>query len=217
MMSDSGRNKVPDFKFERKLGGRVAGIDEAGRGPLAGPVVAAAVVFSDTTMPKALAGLLDDSKKLTEARRDKAFEELFVQRHVGTLAFGIGAASVREIDTVNILRATHLAMRRALAHLHFLPDAALIDGNQLPRDWPCRAAGLVGGDGKSLSIAAASILAKVVRDKIMKRLAVRYPGYGWDTNKGYGAAAHIESIVALGPTPHHRLSFAPLAQGQLSL
>jgi len=208
---------VPDLTYERKLGGRVAGIDEAGRGPLAGPVVAAAVVFAGTALPKALAGLLDDSKKLTQARRDKAFEELFVQRHVGTLAFGIGAASVREIDALNILGATHLAMRRALAHLRFVPDAALIDGNQLPRDWPCRVAGLVGGDGKSLSVAAASILAKVVRDKIMKLLDRRYPGYGWASNKGYGAAIHLESIVALGPTPHHRLSFAPLAQRQLSL
>ncbi len=208
---------MPDLKYERKLGGRVAGIDEAGRGPLAGPVVAAAVVFAGTNLPRALSGLLDDSKKLTEARRLRAFDELRVQRHIGTLAFGVGAASVHEIDRLNILRATHLAMRRALAHLRFVPDACLIDGNQLPRDWPCRAEGLIGGDGKSLSIAAASILAKTVRDRIMVRLDPRYPAYHWAANKGYGAAAHIESIVALGPTPHHRLSFAPLAQGQLSL
>jgi ribonuclease HII len=208
---------VPDLRYERKLGGRVAGIDEAGRGPLAGPVVAAAVAFAGTALPQALSGLLDDSKKLSETKREAAFAELRVQRHLGHLAFGIGAASVREIDRLNILRATHLAMRRALAHLPFMPDAALIDGNQLPRDWPCRTQGLVGGDGKSLSVAAASILAKVVRDRIMAKLDRRYPAYGWASNKGYGARAHLESIVAQGPSPHHRLSFAPLAQGQLSL
>jgi ribonuclease HII len=216
MMSDSGRNKVPDFKFERKLGGRVAGIDEAGRGPLAGPVVAAAVVFSDTTMPKALAGLLDDSKKLTEARRDKAFEELFVQRHVGTLAFGIGAASVREIDTLNILRATHLAMRRAVAKLPGTPDHALVDGNQ-PPPLACPVRCVVGGDGLSFSIAGASIIAKVLRDRAMRRLDPRWPAYGFARHAGYPTAAHREALARLGPSPHHRRGFGPVDQAVLKL
>jgi ribonuclease HII len=168
-------------------------------------------------LPRALAGAIDDSKKLTEAKRDAAFDELRAHAKTGTLVYAISAASVHEIDRINILRATHLAMRRALARLPFVPDAALIDGNQIPRDLPCRAEGLVKGDAKSLSIAAASILAKVMRDRIMKRLDVRYPVYGWGSNKGYGAATHIESIAVHGPSPHHRLSFAPLAQGRLSL
>ena len=207
----------PTREPERRLGTRVAGIDEAGRGPLAGPVVAAAVVFVAPKLPRALVGAIDDSKKLTEARREAAFDELRAHALTGTLVFAIAAASVHEIDRINILRATHLAMRRALARLPFVPDAALIDGNQIPRDLPCRAEGLVKGDAKSLSIAAASILAKVMRDRIMKRLDVRYPVYGWGSNKGYGAATHIESIAVHGPSPHHRLSFAPLAQGRLSL
>lgn len=208
---------LPDLKHEKRIGGLVAGIDEAGRGPLAGPVVAAAVVFRATKLPRSLTGAIDDSKKLTEARREAAFDELRAHALTGTLAYGIAAASVTEIDRLNILRATHLAMRRALARLPFVPDAALIDGNQLPRDLPCRSEGLVKGDAKSLSIAAASILAKVMRDRIMKRLDVRYPVYGWISNKGYGASTHIESIAVHGPSPHHRLSFAPLAQGRLSL
>ncbi len=208
---------MPDLAHEKKLGGRVAGVDEAGRGPLAGPVVAAAVVFLAAKLPPALAGAIDDSKKLTAARREAAFAELRAHAKTGTLAYAIAAASVKEIDALNILRATHLAMRRAVERLGVKPDAALVDGNQLPRDLPCRTEGLIKGDAKSLSIAAASILAKVTRDRIMERLDARHPGYGWASNKGYGAAAHIESIAVRGPTAHHRLSFAPLAQGRLSL
>ena len=207
----------PTFIHEKRIGGRVAGIDEAGRGPLAGPVVAAAVIFRVEKLPRSLSGAIDDSKKLSEAKRETAFDELRAHAKAGTLVFGIGAASVAEIDRINILRATHLAMRRALLRLPFMPDAALIDGNQLPRDLPCPAEGLVKGDAKSLSIAAASILAKVTRDRVMARLDVLYPVYGWGSNKGYGAATHIESIAVHGPSPHHRLSFAPLAQGRLSL
>ncbi|MBL8833982.1 MAG: ribonuclease HII [Rhodospirillales bacterium] len=207
----------PTREPERRLGGTVAGIDEAGRGPLAGPVVAAAVVFRAAKLPRSLTGAIDDSKKLTEAKREAAFDELRAHALTGTLVYAVAAASVAEIDRLNILRATHLAMRRALARLPFVPDAALIDGNQLPRDLPCRSEGLVKGDAKSLSIAAASILAKVVRDRVMARLDVLYPVYGWGSNKGYGARTHIESIAVHGPSPHHRLSFAPLAQGRLSL
>ncbi|MBI1245247.1 MAG: ribonuclease HII [Alphaproteobacteria bacterium] len=208
---------MPDLAHEKKLGGRVAGVDEAGRGPLAGPVVAAAVVFLAAKLPPSLAGAIDDSKKLTAARREAAFAELRAHAKTGTLAYAIAAASVKEIDTLNILRATHLAMRRAVERLGVAPDVALVDGNQLPRDLPCRTEGLVKGDAKSLSIAAASILAKVTRDRIMALLDARHPGYGWASNKGYGSAAHIESIAVQGPSAHHRLSFAPLAQGHLSL
>ncbi len=207
----------PTLEPERNLGARVAGIDEAGRGPLAGPVVASAVVFLARRLPPSLAAAIDDSKKLTARRRDAAFAELRAHAATGTLVYALGAASVAEIARRNILGATHLAMRRALLRLPFLPDAVLVDGNLVPKDLPCRAEPLVGGDGLSLSVAAASIFAKVTRDRIMTALDARWPGYGWAANKGYGAAAHIESIAVRGPTPHHRLGFAPLSQGRLSL
>ncbi|MBI3451989.1 MAG: ribonuclease HII [Rhodospirillales bacterium] len=208
---------MPDFAFEKKLGGLVAGIDEAGRGPLAGPVVAAAVAFRHYRLPAALTGGIDDSKKLTPAQRIAAFAELATAARAGDLAFGIGAASVAEIDRINILQATFLAMRRAVGRLGLAPDVALVDGNRAPPDLGCRAMTLVDGDATSLSIAAASIVAKVIRDRAMHRLDPRYPGFGWATNMGYGTVAHIEGIARLGPTPHHRLSFAPLAQGRLGL
>jgi ribonuclease HII len=208
---------MPDLSRERRLTGLVAGVDEAGRGPLAGPVVAAALVFRVDKLPGALAGLIDDSKKLSAPARRRAFDELRAQKLIGTLDFALGAASVREIDAINILAATHLAMKRALARLRVRPAHALIDGNRAPKGLAIPCDCVIGGDAKSLSIAAASICAKVVRDRIMERLAIRYPTYGWASNKGYGAATHIESLVAHGPSPHHRLSFAPLAQGRLSL
>lgn len=208
---------MPDLSRERRLPGPVAGVDEAGRGPLAGPVVAAALVFRVDKLPPTLAGLIDDSKKLTAQARERAFREIRAQKLIGTLEFALGAASVREIDKHNILAATHLAMIRALARLTIRPAHALIDGNQAPKGLAIPCDCVVGGDAKSLSIAAASICAKVIRDRIMERLAIRYPAYGWASNKGYGAKAHIESLVVHGPTPHHRLSFAPLAQGHLSL
>lgn len=208
---------MPDLSRERRIGGLVAGVDEAGRGPLAGPVVAAALIFRTDKLPRALSGLIDDSKKLSAAAREKAFAEIRAQRVIGTLDFALGAASVHEIDRINILAATHLAMLRALARLKTRPDAALIDGNRAPKALTLTHECVVGGDAKSLSIAAASICAKVVRDRIMNLLSSRYPAYGWASNKGYGSATHIESIVAWGATPHHRLSFAPLAQGRLTL
>lgn len=208
---------MPDLSRERRLTGPVAGVDEAGRGPLAGPVVAAALVFRDGKLPPALSGLIDDSKKLTAPARARAFDELRAQKLIGNLDFALGAASVREIDALNILAATHLAMKRALARLASRPAHALIDGNRAPKGLAIPCDCVIGGDAKSLSIAAASICAKVIRDRIMERLAARYPAYGWQSNKGYGAKIHIESLVVHGPTPHHRLSFAPLAQGRLSL
>jgi ribonuclease HII len=199
---------MPDFALEKECGGLVCGIDEAGRGPLAGPVVAAAVVLDRARLPRALRRSIDDSKKL---QPDKREEYAIGLRRCAWI--GIGAASVAEIDRINILQASLLAMRRALAALPAAPETALIDGNIAPA-LSCRMRTVVGGDGLSLSIAAASIIAKVTRDRLMRTLAPRYPGYGWETNVGYGTAEHLAALRALGRTPHHRLSFAPL---QLSL
>jgi ribonuclease HII len=200
---------VPDFSLERAAGGRVAGVDEVGRGPLSGPVLAAAVVFP-RGVPRKLASLLDDSKKLTAERRLAAFAAL--RRSNAEIA--VAAASVAEIERLNILHAAMLAMCRAVARLPTAPDLALVDGN-----WPpalrCPVRCVVGGDGVSLSIAAASIVAKVVRDRLMQRLDLRYPGYSWDTNAGYATAAHMRALQALGPTRHHRAGFAPVAQRML--
>lgn len=177
---------------------RIAGVDEAGRGPLAGPVVAAAVVlFRNASVPGAC-----DSKLLPRDRR----EALAHQITRGAMAYGIGAASVREIENLNILVATRVAMSRALKRLRQPPDHVVVDG--LPvrgLEWDHEA--VVGGDGRVHSIACASILAKVFRDRLMLRLARRYPGYGWETNMGYGTEAHLLALRRLGPTPHHRRTF----------
>lgn len=177
---------------------RVAGVDEVGRGPLAGPVVAAAVILRPgTAIPGA-----GDSKTLSRKMREALADEIIM----GAAFFALGAASVGEIDRLNILKATRLAMTRALAHLPQSPEHVVVDG--LPVKglaWEHDA--VVGGDGIVHSIGCASILAKVVRDRLMSTLAVRYPGYGWETNMGYGTAEHRDALVRLGPTPHHRLSF----------
>jgi ribonuclease HII len=197
---------MPHFKLERAAGGRVAGVDEVGRGPLSGPVLAAAVVFP-LGVPRKLAALLDDSKKLTPARRLEAFIAL----RASSAEIAIAAASVAEIERLNILHAAMLAMCRAVARLPAVPDLALVDGN-FPPDLRCPVRCVVGGDGVSLSIAAASIVAKVMRDRLMERLGQRYPGYFWAANAGYGTAAHLEALAALGPTPHHRAEFSPVAR-----
>jgi len=204
---------MPDFSLESENGGRVAGLDEAGRGPLAGPVTAAAVVFRGPP-PAALARLLDDSKKLTAARRDAAFAALLDAARDGLLEHAIAAASAAEIGRLNILRASQLAMQRALARLPSLPDLALVDGNQPPR-LPCAVRAVVGGDAASFSIAAASILAKVIRDRAMARLDLRWPGYGFAAHQGYPTAAHRAALARLGPTPHHRRGFGPVDQARL--
>lgn len=191
----------PDFTRETGYGGRVAGVDEAGRGPLAGPVVAAAVVFP-YGVTDALAALLDDSKKLSAPAREAGFAALAAS---GAWV-GIGAASVTEIGRLNILQASLLAMRRAVLRLPACPDLALVDGNQAPA-LPCPVQCVIGGDGLSLSIAAASIVAKVVRDRVMARLARRYPAYGWDGNAGYGTASHRAALERVGACRHHRTGF----------
>lgn len=179
----------------------VAGVDEVGRGPLAGPVVAAAVVLNRASIPEGL----NDSKKLTAKRRDLLTPLLRQSAQVG-----LGVASVEEIDALNILQASLLAMRRAVADLPVVPDHLLIDGNRLPVDLPCPATPVVGGDGCSSSIAAASIVAKTWRDNVMKEAATQFPGYGWETNAGYPTKCHKSALRDLGVTPYHRRSFAPV-------
>ena len=187
---------------------RIAGIDEVGRGPLAGPVVAVAVVLPDGFPTD----LLDDSKKLSAARREMVNNLL---RATPGVEIGIGAASVGEILRINILQANFLAMRRAVARLDPV-DLALVDGNADP-GLPCPIRCIVGGDGSEPAISAASIIAKVLRDRLMARLALRYPGYGWERNAGYGTAAHIDGLRELGATPHHRAGFGPVRQMVLRL
>jgi len=194
-----------------RVAGMVAGVDEAGRGPLAGPVVAAAALIDRAAARRSLLGLIDDSKKLGPAAREAAYEAMVAS---GLVRFAVAEASVEEIDRLNILQATFLAMRRAVAALAAQPgvqlEAVLVDGNRAPPQLGCRAETIVGGDAASYSIAAASIFAKVTRDRCMARLAEAFPGYGWETNRGYGSEKHLSAIRELGPTPHHRMSFAPL-------
>ncbi len=195
---------APDFTFEQELNAlgllRVAGVDEVGRGPLAGPVTAAAVILDPTNIPEGL----NDSKALTKKRREALEPLIFASAKVS-----IAHASVEEIDDINILRASHLAMERAVAGLGDV-DHALIDGNMIPRDLNVPATTIVKGDARSLSISAASIVAKICRDRIMCDLAQQFPGYGWDTNAGYGSKSHISALRNLGVTPHHRRSFKPV-------
>lgn len=193
---------LPTYEMPHWAVGRlVAGVDEVGRGPLAGPVVAAAVILPVDAVPEGLA----DSKVLPAARR-VALDQII--RACGHVALGM--ASVEEIDTVNILQATYLAMRRAVAALPLEPAHLLIDGNRLPPDLPCAATPIVKGDGCCPSIAAASIVAKCWRDAHMCDLAQHFPGYGWETNAGYGSKSHRDALRNLGVTPHHRRSFRPI-------
>lgn len=191
----------PDFSFEDQYPAPVAGMDEAGRGPWAGPVVAAAVVLDRSAVPDGL----NDSKKLTEKKRDALFDLIQASAQVG-----VGIGTVAEIDQLNIARANDLAMERAIANLPTAPAFILIDGNWVPRGLSIPARAIPKGDGLSLSIGAASIIAKVTRDRIMADLAERHPGYGWETNKGYGTQAHRDGLQANGVTPHHRRSFKPI-------
>lgn len=204
---------MPDFSFERNIPdlfapvqGLVAGIDEAGRGPWAGPVVAGAVIFPNLKIPDYLRATLNDSKKLTAAKREALFDEL----HASNAIIGCGSASVEEIDTLNILQATFLAMRRAVEALPVKPEYALIDGNKVPPKLPCPAQAVIKGDALSLSISAASIIAKVTRDRLMTELAREFPYYGWENNAGYGTKAHQDGLKAHGICVHHRKSYAPI-------
>ncbi len=196
---------VPTDELEQALRSRghirIAGVDEVGRGPLAGPVVAAAVVLNLEIVPDGL----NDSKKLTAKRRAK-LEDLIRE----TADVAIAEASVEEIDELNILRASHLAMERAVAALNPAPDYLLIDGNMIPKHLKQPSQAVIKGDARSVSIAAASIVAKNWRDRLMVDLAQQHPGYGWETNAGYPSKQHREALQNLGVTPHHRRSFKPV-------
>lgn len=196
---------APDFSFEAALiakgAGCIAGVDEVGRGPLAGPVTAAAVVLDPDRIPPGL----NDSKALTAKRREGLHDEIMDMAQVS-----IAHASVEEIDRLNILYASHLAMERAISGLALAPDRLLIDGNMIPAGLTVAAQAIVKGDARCLSIAAASIVAKVTRDRIMVGLAQQHPGYGWETNAGYPSKRHISALQDIGVTPHHRRSFRPV-------
>jgi len=198
---------MPTFRIERDCQGIVAGIDEVGRGPLAGPVTATAVIVRDLSLPRRLARMIDDSKKLTAEAREEIFARL---QDCASVTISIGMASVEEIDRINILQATFLAMRRAVDGLPVAPDIALVDGNQVPRQLGCAVRTVVRGDALSLSIAAASIVAKVTRDRLMRELAGEHPVYGWERNAGYGTPEHRAAIDQYGPSQHHRMSFMPM-------
>ena len=197
---------MPHYIFEARaaktIEGPIAGVDEAGRGPLAGPVIAAAVILNRKRIPKGL----NDSKQMTAEAREAAYATIMACAIVG-----VGEASVDEIDLVNIRQATHLAMARAVRSLAQPAAFALVDGNDAPA-LPCRCDTIVDGDARSVSIAAASIIAKVTRDRIMKTLHDEHPGYGWITNMGYATEEHREALTRLGPCRHHRRSFAPVYQ-----
>jgi len=195
----------PDFSFEDAAVARgffrVAGVDEVGRGPLAGPVVAAAVVLDPDRIPPGL----NDSKKLTARKRSALYEQLILVAEVS-----VASATVAEIDEHNILRASHIAMVRAIAGLPSAPDHVLIDGNMIPRDLTLSSEAIVKGDSRSLSIAAASVVAKMWRDRHMVALAQQYVHYGWEKNAGYPTAQHKLGLQQFGVTPHHRRSFQPI-------
>ena len=199
----------PTMLLERAcIGGPVCGVDEAGRGPWAGPVSAAAVILNPKKVPKGL----DDSKKLSARTR----EALEIQIKAKAVAWCVAFASVEEIASLNILHAAGLAMRRAIEGLQVAPAYALVDGNYR-FDLPCEVKTVVGGDGKSKSIAAASILAKVARDRLMIEMDERYPGYGFASHKGYHAEVHVEALQALGPCEIHRLGWAPVKLAMMGL
>lgn len=199
----------PDFQFEteamEKFGGCVAGTDEAGRGPWAGPVVAGAVILNPGDIPDGL----NDSKKLTEAKREALFELLTEMALTERLYIGVGIADVARIDRVNILNASLWSMSQSVANLSVQPRSVLVDGNKLP-ELPMPGLALVKGDARSLSIAAASIIAKVTRDRIMRELDEEYPEFKWASNKGYGTKDHQAGLAENGVTEHHRSSFKPI-------
>ena len=199
------RKPRPSMRFEKEAACVVCGVDEVGCAPLAGPVLAAAVILPVKGLPRKLTALINDSKIVPQPRREAAAAAL-----PEYCVISFGEASVEEIDSLNIYHARMLAMRRAVAGLSVLPGLALIDGNATPKELACSARTIVDGDAKCLSIAAASIVAKVKRDAYMRKLAEEFPGYGWETNVGYGTRDHRNAMAKLGITPHHRRSFAPV-------
>lgn len=203
---------MPDFVFENEFDGVVAGVDEAGRGPWVGPVVAGCAVFVDRNIHPFLLENLNDSKKLSKKKREQLYEVLQDEALKGHVKIGIGQASAQEIDDINILNASFLAMKRAIEAAKVRPDMVLVDGNREPKNFGYATKAIIKGDAKSYSISAASILAKVYRDRLMEKMALQYPGYGFEKNAGYGTKAHIEGLKNLGVTPEHRKSYAPIKE-----
>lgn len=203
---------MPDFKYENEHQGIIAGVDEAGRGPWAGPVVAGAVVFLNQNCNASLLACLNDSKKLSASKREKLYALLLEESKKGNVFIGIGEASAEEIDQENILQATFNAMRRAILKLPQRPDFALIDGNRAPLTFPCPTQTIVKGDAQSLSVAAASICAKVYRDRLMQKLSLKFPHYGFAKNAGYGTQEHQKALQIFGICPEHRKTYKPVAK-----
>ena len=200
----------PNFNIEKKIGGTVIGIDEVGRGPLAGPVVSCACIFFDYSIEQSQLSLFDDSKKLTIKKRCEAFHKVYQLKNENKLRFSLGFANVVEIDKLNILEAAKISMRRAVQKLHYEKANLIIDGKidlQLSQH---KSNGIIKGDQKSYSIATASIIAKMHRDRYMRYLSLQHPLYDWDKNAGYGTKKHIEQIHKKGITAHHRKSFEPV-------
>ena len=201
---------MPSFEIEENYDGIVVGVDEAGRGPWVGPVVAGAVVFVSRDINPYLFENLNDSKKISEKKREELYKVLREEEVKGRLFIGIGEASSKEIDEHNILKATFMAMERAVKSLNTNVDMAVLDGNQCPKNFVCPTKSVIKGDGKSYSIAAASIVAKVYRDRLLKEMALKYPQYGFDKNAGYGTKEHINALKKHGITPEHRMSYKPI-------
>ena len=202
---------MPDWSEENKFTGVIAGIDEAGRGPWAGPVVAGAVVFLTRDINPYLLDSLNDSKKLSAKKREQLYELIKEEGLKGNLCYAVGQATAQEIDEINILQATFNAMRRAVENLSVVPDVALIDGNQTPKPFNCKVKTIIKGDSISMSVAAASIVAKVYRDNLLKELAKEYPQYCFEKNAGYGTKAHIDALKKYGICKEHRKSYKPIA------
>lgn len=203
---------MPDWRIENQYQGFVCGIDEAGRGPWVGPVVAGAVIFLNRNVSPEILTNLNDSKKLSSVKRERLYNLLLEEEKIGNITYGIGQASAAEIDELNILQATFLAMGRAAEKLKIKPQYAIIDGNRLPKSFICPTACIIKGDSLSYSISAASILAKVYRDNLMKEMALKYPYYGFEKNAGYGTKQHIEGLKKHGITPEHRKSYRPIKE-----
>ena len=201
---------MPDFSIEKELQSPVIGLDEVGRGPLAGPVISCGCYFKNYTIQEDFYKLIGDSKKLSEKKRKVSFEFLQNLKKEGIIDYHLGIANVEEIDTLNILEATKLSMKRVVDKFDLKNAHLIIDGNFSLNYKSYKENSIIQGDDKSLSIAAASIIAKVHRDRLMKKLSIRHQHFGWEKNAGYGTKLHIENIYRLGPTRHHRKTFEPI-------
>ncbi len=203
---------MPNFEIEDEYVGLIAGVDEAGRGPWVGPVVAGCVVFLDRNVDEFLLNNLNDSKKISKKKREQLYEVLYKEKENGKILIGVGITSAKEIDEINILNASFLAMKRAIVDANANPCMVLVDGNREPKNFGYNTKAVIKGDAKSYSISAASIIAKVYRDRLMEDMAKKYPGYGFEKNAGYGTKTHVEGLKIYGVTPEHRLSYAPVKE-----